>query len=378
VGGLAVLHVVQSPDYGVPRVASRLAADQADRGWRVTVACPPGNDAGKAAEALGIPRYPWDATRSPGPGSLAETRRLAEIVGRADPDVVHLHSAKPGLAGRLAMRGRRPTVFQPHAWSFTAVRGPMRAATVCWERIAARWAHAIVCVSADERRSGEAAGVRGRYVVVPNGVDLERFTPATQADRATARRSLGLGDEPLAVLPARLFRQKGQDVLLRAWPLVLERVPGARLALVGDGPEEDSLRALGVPGVRFFGPSDDVQAWLAAATVVVLPSRWEAGLSLIAMEAMARARSVVATDVWGTREGLSKGGGAVVPVEAVGPLADAVADRLADPVRADTDGSAGRRRVEAAYDLRIANERMAELYDSVVKKASAGGPINSA
>jgi glycosyltransferase involved in cell wall biosynthesis len=377
VGELTVLHVVQSPDYGVPRVAFRLAADQTARGWRVSVACPPGNDAGNAAEALGIPRYAWEATRTPGPGSLGETRRLARIIERADPDLVHLHSAKPGLAGRLAMRGGRPTVFQPHAWSFTAVREPIRAATVAWERIAARWAHAIVCVSADERRSGEVAGVRGRYVVVPNGVDVERFAPATETDRATARRSLGIGDEPLAVLPARLFRQKGQDVLLRAWPLVLERVPEARLVLVGDGPDRLELARRAVEGVEFAGATADVRPWLAAATMVVLPSRWE-GMSLSLLEAMSSGRGVVVTDVGGMREGLAQGSGAVVPVEAVEPLADAVAERLADPARADAEGAVGRRRVEAAYDLRIANERIAAVYEDVVRQVSARGRISSA
>src|SRR4051794_11829339 len=376
--GLAVVHVVQSPDYGVPRVASRLAADQLERGWSVSVACPPGNDAAKGAAALGIPWHEWPATRRPGPESVGETRRLARILDRAGPDVVHLHSAKPGLAGRRPPRGRRPTVFQPHAWSFAAVDGAMHAATVGWERLAARWAHAIVCVSSDERRSGEDAGIRGRYAVIPNGVDLERFAPAGGADREAARRALGLDDGPLAVLPARMFHQKGQDVLLRAWPRVLERVRDARLALVGDGPDEDALRSLAVPAVDFFPPTDDMPAWLAAATVVTLPSRWEAGLSLVAMGARARARSVVATDVWGTRDGLASGGGAIVPVGAVEPLADALAERLADPARADGEGEAGRRRVEEAYDVRVANDGMAQLYEEGVAGASRRAPRRSA
>jgi glycosyltransferase involved in cell wall biosynthesis len=367
----SVLHVVQPVDYGVPQVASALVRDQAARGWGVAVACPEGSDLASVATEVGARHLRWEATRSPGPASLGETRRLARIVAAAGPDLVHLHSAKAGLAGRLAIRGRRPTVFQPHAWSFEAVTGPLRTATVAWERTAARWAHAIACVSSDEQRSGEQAGVRGRYAVVPNGVDLDRYEPATDADRAAARRDLGLGDEPLAVLPARIFQQKGQDVLLRAWPRVLEQVPAARLALVGDGPERAALEALDVPGVQFAGATGDVGPWLAAATVVVLPSRWEAGLSLGAMEAMARARSVVATDVWGTRDGLGDGGGAVVPVGAEEPLAAALAERLADPERADAEGAAGRRRIEAAYDLRVANGRMAELYESVLEASSS-------
>ena len=366
----SVLHVAQPADYGVPRVAGQLVRDQAARGWRVAVACPPVSDLGAVADELGIPRHDWQATRSPGPTVPGELRRFRHVLRAADPDVVHLHSAKAGLVGRLALRGRRATLFQPHAWSFAAVGGPLHTATVAWERVGARWADAIVTVSDDERASGESAGVRGRYATVPNGVDLTGFPPATEAERRDARATLGLGDGPIAVVPARIFEQKGQDVALEAWPSVLRAVPDARLVFVGDGPERDRLAALGVDGVDWMPPTNDVGSWMAAANVVVFPSRWEAGLSLGVMEAMARARSVVATDVWGTRDGLAAGGGAIVPVDAVEPLADAIAERLADPARADAEGATGRKRIETDYDLRRTNGRMAELTLEVLQRRS--------
>jgi glycosyltransferase involved in cell wall biosynthesis len=171
---------------------------------------------------------------------------------------------------------------------------------------------------------------------------------------------------PLAVAVGRLAQQKGQDVLLPAWTGVSERVPDAELILVGDGPMRSALEALGTGRVRFAGDSDDVRPWLAAANVTVIPSRWEAGLSLVAMEAMATARSVVATDVAGMAEGLAGGCGAVVPVEDADALAAALTERLADPALADREGSAGRRRVEERYQLRAASDRMADLYERVV------------
>ena len=59
----------------------------------------------------------------PGPRVFGEVRRLRRILDSVAPDVVHLHSSKAGLAGRLALRGRLPTIFQPHAWSFEAATG---------------------------------------------------------------------------------------------------------------------------------------------------------------------------------------------------------------------------------------------------------------
>ena len=369
----SVLHVAQPRDAGVPRVASALVADQIERGWRVTVASPADGDLRRAAEAAGAKWFPWEATRDPGPSVGAETQRLARVVRSADPHLVHLHSAKAGLAGRLVLRGRRPTVFQPHAWSFEAAGGLVGRAAATWERTGARWADIVICVSEDERRRGDAVGVRARWEVVPNGVDLSRYSAASAADRAAARAALGVDPEaPLAVVVGRLARQKGQDTLLRGWPSVVERVPDASLVLVGDGPDRAELEAIGGERVRFAGDEQDVAAWLAACDVSVIPSRWEAGLSLVAMEAMARARSVVATDVAGMADGLGSDAGAVVAIDDAAALADAVAERLADRARADREGAAGRRRVQERYDLRVACERMAAVYDAVLERRARG------
>jgi glycosyltransferase involved in cell wall biosynthesis len=343
------------------------------RGWDVSAASPPGWDLHAAAPELGARWLAWPAGRNPGVSTLGEVRRLAQIVDAVDPALVHLHSAKAGLAGRLVIRGRRATVFQPHAWSFDAAAGATGRAAGGWERAAARWTDVIVCVSDGERRRGEEAGVRARYEVIPNGVDLRRWAPASADDRVGARLALGVDTGvPLAVAVGRLARQKGQDVLLPAWTRVLEDVPQAELALVGDGPLRPALEALGVARVRFVGDVEDVSPWLAAANVTVIPSRWEAGLSLVAMEAMARARSVVATDVAGMSDGLEGGCGAVVPVEDAGALAVALAERLADPSLADAEGSAGRHRVEERYELSVASARMADLYEHVLAERGRG------
>ncbi len=362
---LSVLHVAQPPDSGVTNVAATLLADQVARGWRVSVAAPQASELSQHARRLDAHHRPWEATRAPGPTLAAEIHRLTQVVEEVDPDLVHLHSAKAGLAGRLAIRRRRATVFQPHAWSFEAVAGAVRHATLGWERIGARWADAIVCVSHDERLRGQAAGVRGRYAEIPNGIDLDAFRPATHEDRGQARDVLGLDDRPIAMLLGRLFPQKGQDTMLRAWPSVRERVAGAQLVLVGDGPERRLLEPMATEGVRFAGSARDVAPWIAAANVVALPSRWEAGLTLAAMEAMAMARTVVATDVAGMRGGLLPGCGAVVPVDDETSLAEAVVVRLADPSLAQREGLAARQRVEERYDLRLATTRIADLYGAV-------------
>ncbi len=366
-GSPRVLHVSQPTSEGVPRVVVDLVRQQVGQGWQVVVACPAQGTLAEEAAAAGAHVLTWAATRSPGPAVVGESARLASLVRRVRPSVVHLHSAKAGLAGRLAVRGRLPTVYQPHAWSFLAVRGRLRALTERWERIALRWTDVVVCVSRAELDQGTEVGLRldGRAVVVPNGVDVQRFVPG---DRHEARRQLGLGDGPLAVCVGRLSRQKGQDVLLEAWRRVVEAVPGARLALVGDGPDQESLAAAAHPSVSFVGLADPVP-WYVASDVVVLPSRWE-GMALVPLEASACGRSVVVTDVAGAREAvLSASNTAVVPPEEPVALAAALVGRLRDRAAADREGEKARRHVLQHHDVRVTTSRLFEAY----RRAMASG-----
>lgn len=301
---------------------------------------------------LGARPVRWSACRAVGPVTLAETRRLSRIIERLQPDLVHLHSSKAGLAGRLALRGRRPTVFQPHAWSFLAATGPQRPAALAWERYATRWAHCTIFVSERERDDGIQYGVPAPGAVVHNGIDLDRFQPANDADRTAARTRLGLPDGPTAVCVGRICRQKGQDLLMAAWPAIRAAVPGATLALVGDGPAAGSLAAGAPAGVIFAGPVADPRPWYAAANVVVQPSRWE-GMALTQLEAMACARCVVATDVGGAGEMLpASSRHALVPAGDITGLVVATVTRLNCSALAGREAAAARARICAEFDQR--------------------------
>src|SRR5690606_21433680 len=389
--------------------------------------------------------------RSPGPSLAGEVRRLARLVAEVRPDLVHAHSAKAGLAGRLAVRGRIPTMFQPHAWSFEAVGGATAALALAWERWAARWTAWTVGVSEAERLRGARAGIRGRTRVVPNGVDTGRFRPAADpgspapvppapparsvlppglsglpgsgaaaglrgaraGTRGRARvvpngvdtgrfraaaapgapapvppappgRSVlppGLSGlpgidpaAPLVVCVGRLCPQKGQDVLVRAWESVRGRVPGARLVLVGDGPDRDRLRALAPEPVLFAGAVADPVPWYRAADLVVLPSRWE-GMALAPLEAMACGRPVVLSDVDGARESLPPdlAPHCLVPPRDPAALADAVTALLLDPPLRASLGERGRRHVLSTHDVRHTTRAVAALYRELL----GAGPVTS-
>ncbi|MFJ7998588.1 glycosyltransferase family 4 protein [Streptomyces sp. NPDC096310] len=373
--GFTALHLVQPVDGGVAQVVLDLVAAQVAAGFRVAVGCPPEGPLAGAAARRGAEIHVWHATREPGPGLLREVRQAARLVGRVCPDLVHAHSAKAGLAGRLAVRGRVPTVFQPHAWSFEAAGGVTGRLAGSWERWAVRWTDRVVCVSEAERRTGERAGIDATWSVVHNGVDTGRFNPgdraATGAGTGTARAALPLlagvpATAPVVVCVGRLCRQKGQDLLLRAWRPVVRRIPGARLVLVGDGPDAAALRAAAPPSVLFAGAVPDTAPWYRAADLVVLPSRWE-GMAVAPLEAMASGRAVVLSDVDGARESLPPGHErfCLTPPEDPPALAAAVSALLLDGPLREAIGRRSHQHVLSTYDVRQTAQAIADVYREV-------------
>lgn len=359
-----VLHVAQPVDAGVAGYVEALSRFQAERGWDVHVAT-----GAEAAMVPGVTRHLWAAERSPIHGVRAESEVLATIIDKVDPAVVVLHSAKAGLVGRLVIRASRPTVYLPHAWSFLALSAKLAPAALNWERQAARWTNAVIAVSDAEAELTVARGIHVPLFVVRNPVPPG--WPQTDAgDRAAARAALGLDDGPLAVSVGRLSRQKGHDVLIEAWPRVLQRVPQARLVIVGDGELREPLESLATPGVTFAGSMPDPRPWVTAADLVVLPSRWE-GMSLAMLEALAAGRSVVTTDVAGSEVVTRSKAGVVVPVEDPVRLADALAVRLSGAVDADSEGRLGAEHARLEHD----RNRSLTRASAVISRAHAFGRL---
>jgi glycosyltransferase involved in cell wall biosynthesis len=341
---IRVLHVSQPTAAGVAVAVHNLIRYQQGEGLDVHLACPGDGWLGDRAVASGAEVHEWPSARNPGPSLLAEMRRLRRVIDKVVPDVVHLHSSKAGLVGRLVLRSSHPTIFEPHAWSFHP-SGLTQPLARRWERVADRWTHLFIIVSEAEAALGRAVGVRGRFEIVPHGVDPDQFTFAGARDRQAAREQLALADVPTAVCVGRLCEQKGQDLLFRAWPLVLEAIPTAQLVLVGDGREADRLLANAPPGVRFVGTRSDIRSWFAAADVAVSPSRWEAGISIANLEAWSVGRPVVSFDMMGMGTEIGAAG-AAVPMGDVRSFAVEVARRLVDPELCEKEGLNGRQRIE--------------------------------
>ena len=234
------------------------------------------------------------------------------------------------------------------------------------ERMAAivlRLARARVTAVSD----ASADGVRRHHFapaveIVPPGVDVEALSRAARelpATHVSERR-------PRVVCVARHFPVKGVDVLVEAFPRVLEQFPGAGLVLVGGGPDHAALVArceeLGIAGaVDFTGRQHNPAAYIGLSDLVVLPSRRE-GLPVAALEALALQRAVVATDVGGTPDVVRPGEtGWIVPPDQPVALADAIVEALGDPAECARLALRGRELVTHDYSTDVMIDRIEKL-----------------
>lgn len=313
----------------------------------------------------------------PGP-DMVTLWQLVLLMRRHRPDIVHTHTAKAGLVGRLAARlalGWRPIVVHTyHGHVLEGYFGRMR--TLLYRALETAMGHlsdALVGVSdatvADLVRLRVAPARKFR--VIRLGLDLARFTRLTPEQRARERDLLGVGShDVVAVFTGRLVPIKRVDVLLDA--VAAARAQGAPviLVLVGGGECEQALRAHAQAeqlngAVRFAGYRADVEQVLAASDIAVLSSANE-GTPVALIEAAAAGLPLVATDVGGVREVVVAGTGELVAAGDAAALGAAIAALAADPDRRQACGAAARRHVLAHYGATRLVEDIDALYGELI------------
>jgi glycosyltransferase involved in cell wall biosynthesis len=224
-----------------------------------------------------------------------------------------------------------------------------------------------------------------RCHVIPNGVDSERFRPASEQERRALRAGLDLAPEaPLAVFSGRLESEKRVDRLLRLWPRLRRDHPDATLLVVGDGREAPALQAAAPAGVRFAGAVDDIENYLRAADVFALPSIAE-GLSNALLEALATGLPAVVSDLPGNRRLVTHDmDGLLVPVDDEPGLEDALGRLLGAPDLRARLGSAARQKIERDFALAATADRLVDLYRDLLQRrqtmpdsAAAGYPADA-
>jgi glycosyltransferase involved in cell wall biosynthesis len=282
------------------------------------------------------------------------TLRLARLIRRERPDILHTHTAKAGTVGRAAavLAGRRRPPIVVHTFHGHVLRGYFGPVRSRFFRLLERWlasrTTALIAVSPQVRDDLVALGVAPaeRFVVVRLGIELDERVAAGQNGRAESRRYLGIEPDRFAVgWIGRMTAVKRTDDVLVAFKRLRDEGVDAVLCMVGDGPDRPELerRAHELGVVRdtlFLGYQEDVAPFYAAFDALVLPSSNE-GTPVSAIEALAAGRPVVATRVGGVPDVVQEGrDGFLVDPGATDDLADRLTRLARDPELRERMGAA--------------------------------------
>jgi glycosyltransferase involved in cell wall biosynthesis len=389
-----VLRVIARLNVGGPALhVAYLTAGLAERGYDTTLAAGTISRGEESmafvADARGVTTEVIDELhRNISP--LRDARavlRLAELIRRERPTILHTHTAKAGAVGRvaalLAGRARPPIIV--HTFHGHVLRGYFNSFVTfgfrMLERQLARMTTKLVAVSPEVRDDLVGLGVApaSKFAVIRLGIDLDQRIGGDVDGRAETRRVLGLAGDPFVVgWVGRMTSVKRTDLVVRVFRALVDRGVDARLLLIGDGPDRDALERLAhdvgvIKRCLFLGYQEDVARFYDAMDVLLLPSVNE-GTPVSVIEALAAQRPAVATRVGGTPDVVRDGvDGFLVDSADPDELADRLAELARDPSRRAEMGAAGRARVLERYAVDRLVDDVDRLYRDLL--AERGLPV---
>lgn len=377
-----VLHVIGGSEFGgiVPHVASLVRMARSRGGDASVLATNPRIVSYYRARNIEVVQIPGiDRPINPFRDMLGLLRLLRHL-RRRRYTVVHTHTSKGGIIGRLAARLTEVPMTihtsQGYAFADYAKGAISRSLFLQAERLATGWCDFIITVNENDRLKALEHGIvdPSKIVTILNGISLEEADAELAQDIGPVLEELRLDPKrPIVGVLGRLAPQKGVRFFLEAIPAIVRRFPEAQFLVVGSGELEDELRLeasrLNVADrVRFAGFRSDSFRLLRAMNVLVMPSLWE-GLPITLLEAMAASLPIVATRIKGITD-VCEGADAVLLVEPANStaIAVAVARFLADPEEAKRLGRAARAHIEKRFSDRDMTQRTWAVYEAVARK----------
>ncbi|MBS3762906.1 MAG: glycosyltransferase family 4 protein [Planctomycetes bacterium] len=307
--------------------------------------------------------------------------KILEYLRVKEPDIVHTHSSKAGVLGRLAAHfARVPVVIHTiHGLPFHPYENVFsNAVYIAAEKLGAACCGRIACVADAMAEQALAAGVgsESQFTTIHSGMEVDAFLEAGSR-RHTIRERYGFTEDDVVIGKiARLFHLKGHEYVLQAAPEIVHECPEAKFMFVGDGilrsHLESMARDLGVADrVVFTGLVDsaEIPDMISAMDMLIHASLRE-GLPRAVVQALLEARPVVCYDVDGAPEVVIDGEtGRLVPPESVQELAEAVTELIKNPEKARTMGQNARGRFADQFRAETMVHELEKLYRNELSRA---------
>jgi len=294
---------------------------------------------------------------------------LYSFIKKNQIEIVHNHSSKAGVVGRLAAKLAKVKIIlhTVHGWPFHDFQPFYLRLFFIWlERKAANYTNKIIVVSNHDRKLGPKykIGEASKYALIPYGIDFAEF----QHQSRGLRKELGINEEELLIGTVSCFKpQKSLDDFIRMADLVVRSFPAAKFLLVGEGALrgriERLIRRLNLENkIILAGWRRDIPQILSAIDIFVLTSLWE-GLPISALEAMAAAKPIVATNTGGIEDVITDGeNGFLVPCRNIQQMSERVVVLLKDAVLRQKIGEHARSSISQRLSAQEAARQIEGLY----------------
>lgn len=302
---------------------------------------------------------------------LGVWRKVRDFMKEQRIDIVHVHGTRANTNVLWAARRLRiPLIYTVHGWSFHDGLHPlMRKARILSEKFITRKSQVNICVSESNRKTGQQEFGSFRAEVIRNGINPDKFNP--EADLPNIRHQYGIPAGSLVVgYIARMTLQKDPVGMVRGFYEAQQRFPGMVLLMVGEGELKqaaiDTATELGIRDKVYFDNfRQDVPAVLQGIDIYCLPSLWE-GFPIGVLEAMAMGKTVVATDVDGTREAVAHGrNGWLIPPKDTAALAGAIVRMAEDETLRNELGDAAIGNIRENYNVNGMVRKIENVYTSL-------------
>jgi glycosyltransferase involved in cell wall biosynthesis len=304
--------------------------------------------------------------------------KLYRLMRKQRYTIVHTHSSKAGILGRLAARlaGVPIIIHTVHGWSFHDYMSPVvRKIYILLERWMATFTDRLVVVARPDIEKGLQAriGRPDQYRLIRSAIPLDEFEPGS-IDRLAVRRELGLPEEAVVIgNVGRFSEQKNPLDWVNAAAIVGRGNPQVYFLLVGDGPMRPQVEArLEAEGMAqqtvLTGLRRDVPRLMAAMDIFLLTSLWE-GLPRVIPQAMSMGLPVIANRADGTLEAIQQGEtGYLCSPGDIRQMADFCLDLVEHPEKRQAMGMKGRLIARQEFDLQQMIRQIEELYEEILGK----------
>jgi glycosyltransferase involved in cell wall biosynthesis len=302
---------------------------------------------------------------------------MSKAIKRENPDIVHTHSSKSGIIGRLAAKlaGVRTILHTPHVFPFEMDVGPLK--KKCYlllERMTAKWTTLLLAVSQAEKAVALKHGMFSdkNAIVNANGIDPDLWLKNPEMRKEMREQAGILADDFVVGMVGRFMPQKGHSILIDAAEILLQKQRKIKFIMVGDGTLKNKIRNLSFTNkinnsFHFFVQVDDIASYYSMFDCLVLPSLWE-GCPYTIMEAMAMNIPVIASSVGGVTEIIEDGmSGLLVPAGKADKLAEAIEKLCENRKFCETLGQNGKKRVQDKFLLSDSIAKLEKIYFNLIK-----------